>query len=217
MPFCEMVLEGSPVISSPLNRMRPEVGLSTPVKQLKKVLLPAPFGPMMAHTLSRLTSKLTWESAARPPNRTVNSSVLRTGAGGAPRPFPGERPSLTTSTLTLRSELAGRGNDGLVLWNHVEHLELTAFDGVEELVEEGLVIGLAQRLVPLREVIAELHLEPLQRLDQLHRVLARLELRHLHAELERVHGLVVRLHVAVGQRAGRIDPGQSLLGLVEEA
>src|SRR3979411_2701396 len=100
MPFCEMALEGSPVMSSPLQRMRPEVGLSTPVKQLKKVLLPAPFGPMMAHTSSRLTSKLTLESAARPPNRTVNSSVLSTGADAAARPFAGERTSLTASTLT---------------------------------------------------------------------------------------------------------------------
>jgi len=35
--------------------------------------------------------------------------------------------------------------------------------------------------------------------------------------LERVHGLIVRLHVTVGQRAGPIDLGQPLLGLVEEA
>ena len=47
-------------------------------------------------------------------------------------------------------------------------------------------------------------------------VLAALELRLLHADLERVHRLVVRLHVAVGQRAGRIDLLQPRLGLVEE-
>src|ERR1700756_554080 len=95
-----MALEGSPVMSSPLNRMRPEVGLSTPVKQLKKVLLPAPFGPMMAHTSSRLTSKLTLDSAASPPNRTVNSSVLSTGADTAAGPLAGQRTSLSASPLT---------------------------------------------------------------------------------------------------------------------
>ena len=53
MPFCEIRLGGSPVMFSPLNRMRPEVGRSTPVRQLKKVLLPAPFGPMMARISPR--------------------------------------------------------------------------------------------------------------------------------------------------------------------
>ena len=53
MPFCEILLGGRPVMSSPLNRMRPLVGRSTPVRQLKKVLLPAPFGPMMARISSR--------------------------------------------------------------------------------------------------------------------------------------------------------------------
>ena len=48
MPLCEIALGGKPVMSSPLNTMRPPVGRSTPVRQLKKVLLPAPFGPMIA-------------------------------------------------------------------------------------------------------------------------------------------------------------------------
>ena len=59
MPFCEIALDDRPVMSSPLKKMRPEVGRSTPVRQLKKVLLPAPFGPMMARISSRATSKLT--------------------------------------------------------------------------------------------------------------------------------------------------------------
>src|SRR5258708_36249140 len=83
-----------------LKKMGGEVGLRTAGKQLKKGLLPAPFGPMMAHTSSRVTSKLTLESAARPPNRTVNSSVLSTGADAAARPFAGERTTWTASTLT---------------------------------------------------------------------------------------------------------------------
>src|ERR1700674_5993038 len=100
MPFCEIALEGSPVMSSPLKMIRPEVGRNTPVRQLKKVLLPAPFGPMMARTSSRATSKLTWLSAASPPKRTVNSSVFRTGADDAPRLGAGERRSVDVCALT---------------------------------------------------------------------------------------------------------------------
>ena len=48
MPLREIALEGRPVISSPSNMIWPPLGRSTPVRQLKKVLLPAPFGPMMA-------------------------------------------------------------------------------------------------------------------------------------------------------------------------
>ena len=77
MPFCEIAFEGRPVMSSPLKMMRPEVGRSTPVRQLKNVLLPAPFGPMMARTSPRATAKLTLDSAASPPNRTVSISVLQ--------------------------------------------------------------------------------------------------------------------------------------------
>ena len=109
MPFCEIALEGRPVISSPLKMMRPPVGRSTPVRQLKKVLLPAPFGPMMARTSSRATSKLTWESAARPPKRTDSSSVLRIGADAAPRPFAGERTSIDGSARTYAENLQAGG------------------------------------------------------------------------------------------------------------
>ena len=52
MPFIEIRSGERPVISSPLNRMRPEVGASTPVRQLKNVLLPAPFGPIIARISS---------------------------------------------------------------------------------------------------------------------------------------------------------------------
>ena len=80
--------------------MRPLLGRSTPVRQLKKVLLPAPFGPMMARTSSRATSKLTSDSAARPPKRTDKSSVLRIGVDAAPRSVTGERASIDAVALT---------------------------------------------------------------------------------------------------------------------
>ena len=62
-------------MSSPLSWMHPEVGHKTPVRQLNKVLLPAPFGPMMARISSRRTSKLTPLSATKPPKRTVRPSA----------------------------------------------------------------------------------------------------------------------------------------------
>src|SRR5476649_454694 len=98
MPFCEILSEGRPVISPPLKKMRPDVGRNTPVRQLKKVLLPAPFGPMMARTSPRASSKLTWDRAFSPPKRTVNSSVVRIGGDAAPRLSAGERVSIVGST-----------------------------------------------------------------------------------------------------------------------
>ena len=93
---------------------------------------------------------------------------------------------------------------------------LAVLDLEDELAQERLVVLLAQHLVALREVVPFLHLQPFQRLDELHGVGAALELRLLHADLEGVHGLVVRLHVAVGQRTGRVDRLQPLQRLVEE-
>ena len=91
---------GSPAMSSPSNRMRPLVGRSTPVRQLKKVLLPAPFGPMMARISPRGTSKLTLSSAVRPPKRTVRPSVRRMGGRRA-----AARPVLRTGAPLSRSGL----------------------------------------------------------------------------------------------------------------
>ena len=53
MALREMRSGGSPVMSSPSNRMRPAVGRITPVRQLKNVDLPAPLGPMMARISPR--------------------------------------------------------------------------------------------------------------------------------------------------------------------
>src|ERR1700745_575156 len=82
MPLREMRSGDSPVISSPLNTMRPEEGRSTPVRQLKKVLLPAPLGPITARISPRATSKLTLLRAASPPKRMPRSFVR--SAGEAP-------------------------------------------------------------------------------------------------------------------------------------
>src|SRR6187401_76541 len=91
----------------------------------------------------------------------------------APRPLPaGASEDELAATLC---ELAGGGHYGLVLGDHFQDLVLAAAKLEEEFSREGLMILLAQRLVPLREIVALLHLEALQSLDELHRVLAALE------------------------------------------
>ncbi len=47
MPRCTNSCCACPVMSLPLKRIDPLDGGSTPDSTLKKVLLPAPFGPMM--------------------------------------------------------------------------------------------------------------------------------------------------------------------------
>jgi hypothetical protein len=47
------------VMSWPLKRMRPSLGRYCPLSRLKKVVLPAPFGPMMDLRVNGATSRLT--------------------------------------------------------------------------------------------------------------------------------------------------------------
>src|SRR5574341_2074596 len=198
-------------MSSPSKTIRPAAGRSTPVRQLKNVDFPAPFGPMIARISPAWTAMETLFKAASPPKRTVRPSVRRMGA--PPRPSAGA--AVLSETVTL-GELAGGRNDRLLLRHDRHDLVLAAAELVEELPKERLVVLLAEELVPLREVVALLHLQALERLDELHRVLAPAEARLLHADLEGVYALEVRLHVAVRRRAARVDglePGQ---GVVEE-
>src|SRR5713101_6492022 len=118
MPRWEMRSGGSPAMSSPSKTMRPAVGRSTPVRQLNKVLLPAPFGPMMARISPGGTEKLTSLSAVSPPKRTVSPSVARIAPEKTPPRLPsaaGARRSSRFFSDTRLGELAGRGQDGLVL------------------------------------------------------------------------------------------------------
>src|SRR5258705_9622481 len=79
MALREIAWGGNPAMSSPLNSIRPLVGRSTPVRQLKNVDFPAPLGPMIPRISPRGTEMVTLLTAARPPNRTVSASVLRMG------------------------------------------------------------------------------------------------------------------------------------------
>src|SRR5262245_21828385 len=190
-------------MSRPSNTMRPAVGRSTPVRQLKNVDLPAPFGPMPARSSPRRTSTETSRSAASPPNWTDSPSVRRmTGAPAPRRTSSGATGAAVTVTLC---ELARDGDDGPVLRDDVQDAVLAAAQLEEELAEERLVVLPAQGLVALGEVVPLLHLQAFQGFDELHRVLAAPESGLLHAHLEGVDALEIRLHVAVGERAARID------------
>src|ERR1700730_4394300 len=132
---------------------------------------------------------------------------------------PGVRrePKLTCPTPTAGSgEFAFRREDGLFLRDHIEDPILAFVDVEDELADEGLVILFAQGLVALREIVSLLHFEAFQRLDQLRRVLASAKAGFLHAELERVHRLEIRLDIAVGERRGRVDIFEPRHRVVEE-
>src|SRR5712691_9508252 len=197
--FREITCGGSPAMSSPWNTIWPLVGRSTPVTQLKRVDLPAPFGPMIPRIWPGGTATETWSRAVNPPNRTVSCSVRRIGA----------------APVTL-GELAGGWEERLLLGNDVQDLVLAALDREDELAQEGLVVLFAERLIALGEVVALLDLHSLEGLDELHRVLAAAEARLLDAELQEVRGLEVRLHVPVRERPRRVDLLEGHHRFVEE-
>src|SRR5258705_9680733 len=217
-----MAWGGRPASSSRLTTIRRLGGRSTPVRQLKKVDLPAPLGPMIPRISPRGTERVTLLTAARPPNLTVRASVLRIGVESVragtlrrpPRSAPGP-PGRSGPSMPLR-ELARRWDERLFLGDRFQELVLVVLDREDELAQERLVVFLPDRLVALREVVALLHFHAFQGLDQVHRVLAAAEPRLLHAELQEVHRLEVRLHIAVRQRARRIDLLELDDGLVEE-
>jgi hypothetical protein len=58
---------------------RPDDGAISPEMRRKKVVLPAPFGPMIERSSPRSTSKFTWATAMRLPKLRVNRSVRTMG------------------------------------------------------------------------------------------------------------------------------------------
>src|SRR5438094_693800 len=212
MALREIRFGGSPAMSSSANRMRPALGCSTPVTQLKNVDLPAPLGPMMARISPAGTAMLTSLSAVRPPNRMVSFSVRRRGA--APAPATGAARSICVP-VTL-DELAGGRHDRLLFRDRLDDVVLAVLDVEDELADDRLVVLFPHGLVALGEVVAFLHLQALESFDELHRVLVASEAALLHADLERVHRLEVRLHVAIRQGARRVDLLERRHRLVEE-
>src|SRR5690606_15750347 len=68
-----------PVTSMPWNSMLPSLGGMAPATRLKKVVLPAPLGPMMALILPASKVTLTSLTAARPPKRLVRLLIFSSG------------------------------------------------------------------------------------------------------------------------------------------
>src|SRR6266567_3161933 len=166
MALREIRFGGSPAMSSPANRMRPALGFSTPVTQLKNVDLPAPLGPMMARTSPAGTAMLTSLSAVRPPNRMESPSVLRRGA--APAPSPGTGAARWICPAVTLGELARGRHDRLLFRDRLDDVVLAVLDVEDELADERLVVLFPHGLVALREVVAFLHLQALEGFDELH-------------------------------------------------
>src|SRR5581483_263662 len=150
IPAREIRFGGRPAMSCPSKTMRPAVGRRTPVRQLKNVDLPAPLGPMIARISPGTALKFTPLSAVRPPNRTVRPSVRRIEADAPGGIAGGAGPG--RSDVTLRRELAVGREDGLLLRHRLDEMVLAALDVEDELLQERLVVFLAQDLVALREV-----------------------------------------------------------------
>src|SRR2546423_1220598 len=63
--------------------MRPACGASSPVSCPISVVLPAPFGPMMAWSSPSGTARLTSSEAVTPPKRLVSPSIASSASGMA--------------------------------------------------------------------------------------------------------------------------------------
>src|SRR5712692_526034 len=70
-PLCERAAAESAVMSSPAKRTRPRSGRRLPASWLISVVLPAPFGPMMAWVSPSRTSRLTSSLASSAPKLFV--------------------------------------------------------------------------------------------------------------------------------------------------
>src|SRR5262249_33468876 len=138
------------------------------------------------------------------------------GFGANPDPRRGWRVDSGVRRHLRRGEFAGRREESLVAGDRLDDAVLAVFDVEDDLQRKRLVIFLAEQLVSGREVVTQFHLQALKRLDELHRVFAAAEFRQFHADLERVHRLVVRLDVAIRQRPRWVDLRQPRFGFVEE-
>src|SRR5438445_2098166 len=131
-----------PVISRPLKRMRPRVGVRKWVNKLKQVVCPAPLGPMSAWIVPRRTRSRTSFTATNPRNSFVSPSVSRMTSPAISGPRAGRR-------IEARLPLLVPGAVGLVhlprrhaLGLRVQHLlEERARVVVERLVKETLGVG----------------------------------------------------------------------------
>src|SRR3989338_9138313 len=88
----------------------PSVGVRSPVRHLKKVDLPAPFGPIRQRSSRALSLKLTLLDATTPPKRIVRPCVSRIVSATDPLPIP-QAPCLMDASERFAPE-AGRPEVG---------------------------------------------------------------------------------------------------------
>src|SRR6478736_1203746 len=79
-PILARVRAGSAVTSRPRSSTEPEVTGKSPQTRLKRVVLPAPFGPRIARRSPGATSRSTSRTAWRPPNRRPTPRKRRAGS-----------------------------------------------------------------------------------------------------------------------------------------
>src|SRR5437773_9102687 len=107
MPSRAVACGGTPVMSAPLNQMRPEVGTVSPEIRRKKVVLPAPLGPMIDRSSPRRTLTSTSDTASRLPYARVRRSVRsRTASGIAGECTGGFAVSRHRGVLSFRADMA---------------------------------------------------------------------------------------------------------------
>ncbi len=119
MPRCVRLRLGSRVMSRPNSAIEPLSGASSPVMRLNKVVLPAPFGPMISRRSPGSTLRLTLVVTRKPPNDLLKLSTTSAVMAAAPsdaaacagslrhaerasRAAPGTRPSGMKMTMATK-------------------------------------------------------------------------------------------------------------------
>src|SRR5439155_10444336 len=142
----------------PSNSQRPRPARSKPVRTLKSVVLPAPFGPMRAVITPRWTSRYSTSTAARPPKSRRTRSTVSNGSGLA---TPGSgATSPKTPVLTLIDELLlSAPQDALGTECHEQH-QAQAHEGEADRPHVG---GVQERDVAVGDRLGE---EPVGALEE---------------------------------------------------
>src|SRR5208282_2746293 len=113
MPFCDRAETERLVTSSPARKIRPAVGTSSPASCITSVVLPAPFGPIIAcnSPASRLSDRLS--AATKAPKRCTRLRVSRIGSamGHVPPERPLEQPYDATFHEQHKEDKDGTEND----------------------------------------------------------------------------------------------------------
>src|SRR5262245_7621622 len=104
IPWRAIRYDAHPATSTPSKRQLPSSARSKPVRTLKRVVLPAPFGPISAVIVCGMTRRSSTDTATSPPKRRTTCSTSRIAS------FDGAA-SLTEHHLAPRAEYALRSED----------------------------------------------------------------------------------------------------------